>query len=99
MKRLSVLLIVMILCLSLGAPISHASPEDYLVKTLPDFSVQTIKGKTFALSESLKTHDLVLINVHLISVPDEYKKPWDQLSVWGNEFELTVTLYPETNKR
>lgn len=31
-------------------------------KTWPDFSVKTVDGGTFSLSDSLKTHDLVVIN-------------------------------------
>lgn len=34
-------------------------------------------------------------HVHLLSVPDGYAKPWEQLYIEGEEYELTVTLYPD----
>ena len=60
MKKLTALILV--LALTLGAAAALASPEDLQGQILPDFSAETISGTTFTLSESLKTHDLVLIN-------------------------------------
>ena len=54
--------LILILALALAATCALASPEDLQGKEFPDFSVKTIDGSTFTLSESLKTHDLVLIN-------------------------------------
>ncbi len=62
MKKTLILSIALILSLVLSMSISSASPEDLSGQIIPDFSVQTINGTTFTLSESLKTHDLVLIN-------------------------------------
>ena len=61
MKKLIALALT--LCFILGAFCAFAAPEDYQGQLLPDFSVQTIDGGTFTLSESLKTHALVLINL------------------------------------
>ena len=62
MKKTIILSFALILIVTFCATSAHASPEDYYGQILPDFSVQTITGTTFTLSESLKTHDLVLIN-------------------------------------
>ncbi len=62
MKKRLVLSLILIMTLVLNITNSFASPEDLNGQILPDFSVQTISGATFTLSESLKTHDLVLIN-------------------------------------
>ena len=51
-----------ILCL--GALLARrARPDDHLGETLPDFTVETIDGGTFTLSEALKEKDLVMINL------------------------------------
>ena len=60
MKKLTALLLVLLLALHI--PGALADPEAYYGKTLPDFTVKTIDGAGFTLSESLKDHDLVLIN-------------------------------------
>ena len=60
MKRVLILSIVLAVMLSMAS--SLAAPEDLNGQIFPDFSVKTITGSTFTLSESLKTHDLVLIN-------------------------------------
>ena len=57
-----ILSLVLVLAVVFGIATAQASPEDYQGQILPDFSVTTISGETFTLSESLKTHDLVLIN-------------------------------------
>ncbi len=62
MKRLTIMIILLTITLTLTISYVHASPEDLYGKVLPDFSVKTISGATFTLSESLKQHDLVLIN-------------------------------------
>ncbi len=61
MKRLTALflsLAMAALCLA-GA---LADARGMKGKTWPDFSVKTVDGGTFTLSEALKTHDLVVIN-------------------------------------
>ena len=65
MKRMSIiLLLVLALCL---AAFAGASAEEsiygHLGETLPDFSVSTIDGETFTLSEALAEKDMVLINL------------------------------------
>ena len=61
MKRLTALF----LALALAALCMAGALADVKVmrgKTWSDFSVKTVDGGTFTLSESLKTHDLVVIN-------------------------------------
>ncbi len=60
MKKLIALALTLVLLL--GAAGALADPESYYGKTLPDFTVKTLDGEDFTLSESLKNHDLVLIN-------------------------------------
>ncbi len=60
MKKLIALALTLMLLL--GAAGALADPEAYYGKTLPDFTVKTLGGEDFTLSESLKSHDLVLIN-------------------------------------
>ena len=62
MKRIVTIILTLALVFTLYAPCAQADPEDQMGKTLSDFSVKTVDGTTFKLSESLKTHDLVLIN-------------------------------------
>ena len=63
MKRSIVILLAFALFAACSFPCALASPEDWQGKTLPDFSAKTVNGDTFTLSESLRTHDLVLINL------------------------------------
>ncbi len=60
MKKLIAVMLILTLALSVTAAL--ADPEDMQGKAFPDFTAKTIDGKTFKLSEALKTHDLVLIN-------------------------------------
>ncbi|MBR4208978.1 MAG: redoxin domain-containing protein [Lachnospiraceae bacterium] len=41
----------------------YQTPEDYLGHPMPDFSLQTLDGKTFTLSEVLKEKKVVLLNL------------------------------------
>ena len=61
MKKAAILFLVSVVIM-LGVTCAQADPEDMYGQIFPDFSVKTISGLTFTLSESLKTHDLVLIN-------------------------------------
>lgn len=56
------LLIAMTLLALLCATALAEAPE-YLGKPLKDFTVKTVDGGTFTLSEALKDHDMVLINL------------------------------------
>ena len=62
MKKIIVLSLALMLALVLAVPCAQADPEDYKGEILPDFTVKTLSGESFTLSESVKTHDLVLIN-------------------------------------
>ena len=62
MKRLLALSSVLIIIFTFSVVCASADPADYQGQILPDFSAKTISGTTFTLSESLQSHDLVLIN-------------------------------------
>ena len=62
MKRYFCLTFVMLLCFSFTIS-AFAAPEDFVGQTLEDFTVTTMDGTEFTLSEALKTHDLVLLNL------------------------------------
>ncbi len=62
MKKVTALILALLLAMLFTSSGANAAPEDMRSQTLPDFTVTTISGSTFTLSESLKTHDLVLIN-------------------------------------
>ena len=48
---------------SVSAQAEEAGEYELLGKQMPDFTVETIDGGTFTLSEALKSHDMVLINL------------------------------------
>ena len=62
MRRL-LALILAVAMLASAWTVALAAPSDYLGKPLADFTVQTIDGGEFTLSEALKDHDMVLINL------------------------------------
>lgn len=62
MKKLVILSIILFLALILGIACAMADPEDLQGQFFSDFSADTINGTHFSLSESLQSHDLVLIN-------------------------------------
>ncbi len=61
MRKLLALLLVLVM--TLGAVHAMAEPEAHMGEILPDFKAATLDGSTFTLSESLRNHDLVLINL------------------------------------
>ena len=61
-KMLAVLALALALCLASSA-VAEEALTGHLGETLPDFSVTTIDGGTFTLSEALKEKDLVMINL------------------------------------
>lgn len=58
MKKMTVWMLLFVLVLTCVSSLAAGSETK-----LNDFTVKTIDGKTFTLSESLKDHDLVLINL------------------------------------
>ena len=62
MKKILVLSLALLLSLTLALPCAQAKPENFVGRIVPDFTVKTLSGESFTLSESLKTHDLVVIN-------------------------------------
>ena len=63
MKKSFALSLALVLVLVIHMTCAQADPEDFKDRIMPDFSVSTIDGNTFTLSDSLKTHNLVLINL------------------------------------
>ncbi len=64
MKSILSLVLALVMCLSCAAFAEDATPVYLKVgDTLPDFTVTTIDGQTFTLSEALKEKDMVLINL------------------------------------
>ena len=103
MKRLTALFLVLALAaLYMGSALADA--KGLKGKTWPDFSVKTADGGTFTLSESLKTHDLVLINFWATWCgPCQYEFPflekaWEQYADRVDVIALSVEDR-DTNKK
>ena len=62
MKKIIALSLALVIALMLSLSCAQAEENPLVGQTFPDFSVKTFDGKTFMLSESLKTHELVVIN-------------------------------------
>ena len=62
MKKFYFIAFILALAILINLSSAFASPEDLMGQVLSDFSVNTINDTSFTISESLKTHDLVLIN-------------------------------------
>lgn len=102
MKKLTTIALVLIMVFTLAASCAHADPEAMYGLPFPDLSVKTIDGGTFSLSESLKTHDLVLINFWATWCPpcrmefpflqEAWKKYEDRVDVIALSIEKTDTL-------
>ena len=68
MKAINTLIALMLaLCLLSGAALAEEDPEEavysHLGEALPDFTVATIDGGSFTLSEALQEKDMVLVNL------------------------------------
>ena len=58
------ILILMALCMmAAGWAVAEGAEPEYLGKPLADFTVETIDGGSFTLSEALEEKDLVVINL------------------------------------
>lgn len=95
---------------SLKTAQDSAGTPSFLGKPMQDFSVQTIDGETFTLSESLKEHDLVLVNFFFTRcVPcgkefpiieeayEKYKERFDVVSLSTDPYDTDdiLTKYAE----
>ncbi len=104
MRRAGLLGLLMSLLLFLCVPVRAASSQDDplevpLGEAMEDFSVETVNGDTFTLSEALKDHDMVLINFWATWCPpcayefpfleSAYEKYSDRVAV------LALSLDPE----
>ena len=102
MKKLTTLALVLMLVFTLAVSGAQADPEAMYGLPFPDLSIQTIDGGTFTLSESLKTHDLVLINFWATWCPpcrmefpflqEAWEKYADRVDVIAMSIEKTDTL-------
>ena len=102
MKKLTILALVLMLVFTLAVSGAQADPEAMYGLPFPDLSIQTIDGGTFTLSESLKTHDLVLINFWATWCPpcrmefpflqEAWEKYADRVDVIAMSIEKTDTL-------
>ena len=95
MKRTLSLAAALLLCLSLAVP-ACAVPEDHAGEPLDDFTVRTAAGTDFTLSESLKTHELVVVNLWATWCPPcraEFpflEQAWEQYADRVDVIALTV---------
>ncbi len=65
MKKLFLTLLLalsLLLCFALAED-AQLSPQDYLGKPMPDFTVTTINGERFTLSEAVKDNKAVMVNL------------------------------------
>ena len=62
MRKLSLFLLAVALLASACMACVAEGPAQLLGQPFPDFTVQTVDGGTFTLSEALKDHDMVLVN-------------------------------------
>ena len=102
MKKLTTLTLVLMLVFTLAVSGAQADPEAMYGLPFPDLSILTIDGETFTLSESLKTHDLVLINFWATWCPpcrmefpflqEAWEKYADRVDVIAMSIEKTDTL-------
>lgn len=102
MKRILTIYLTLVLILLLNMTSAMASPEDLRGQVLPDFSVDGINGTTFTLSESLRTHELVLINfwatwcgpccMEFPSLETAWEQYEDRIDVIALSVEKTDTL-------
>ncbi|MBQ6595641.1 MAG: redoxin domain-containing protein [Clostridia bacterium] len=77
MKKTLAALLVLALCLLLAASAEETSAESFLGRPMPDFTVTTLEGGTFTLSEALRTKRAVLINLWATWCgPCEYEFPY-----------------------
>ncbi len=111
MKGLKILVLAaLLLCLTFSAASAESAAEGYLGNPLPDFTVTTIAGDDFTLSEALKTKKAVLINLWATWCPpcemefpfmeEAYEQYKDQveiiaLSVETSDTKKMLTQYAE----
>ena len=62
-RFIALLALLLALCVSAVSVVAEEEPYSHVGETLPDFTVTTIDGGTFTLSEALKEKDMVMINL------------------------------------
>ena len=111
-KRFFVFLLAAALCAFSFGALADKPGASYLGRALPDFTVNTIDGNVFTLSEALKEKDMVLINLWATWCPpckmefpfleQAYEQYRDQveviaLSVETNDTPAALKKYAESN--
>ena len=99
MKRFLVVLLALMMCLPAGT--SLADDSSLLGSPMPDFTVVTIDGSVFSLSQALETKDLVMINLWATWCPPcrsefpymqkAYQKYQDRIEIIALSVEETDT--------
>ena len=90
MKKIISLLLALCLALALIPAVAEKTAKTESV-TLPDFTVKTIDGADFILSEALKDHELVLINLFATWCgPCQYEFPFLQEAWSANQDKVAV---------
>ena len=77
MKKLLTVLVLLALLAAAGAALAEEDAPDILGKPFPDFTATDTQGNTFTLSEALKDHEAVVINIWATWCPPcEYEMPF-----------------------
>ena len=62
-KWLLLIACILAVCMMLPCGMAEEAIDEIMGQPMPDFTVETIDGGSFTLSEALKDHDMVLINL------------------------------------
>ena len=88
-KILALLLSVMLLA---GIASAEEAKDDFLGKPFPDFTVTDTEGNSFTLSEALKDHEAVLVNLWATWCPPCEREFPDLNDVYGRYGDRVAAL-------
>ena len=112
LKKTVLVSVILALAMALCLPIAAADEADFLGKPFPDFTVTDTEGNLFTLSEQLKDHEAVLINIwatwcgpcrtEFSYLEEAWEKYGDRvafiaLSAYSGDSMETVAAYREEN--
>lgn len=101
-KQITVILLALALVLSCAAAGAEGF-DRYIGVKLDDFSVETIDGETFTLSEALKEHELLLVNLWASWCPyciDEFPYLQQACEEFGGRVGVVaLSVEPTDNER